>query len=403
MKKNHNKHIYKLVTFFFVIIIADAFLSGCITEKTETYQKKLTCEILNKSLELGTRFLINNQKPEGNFNYEYNWINKSMNLDDNEVRQAGVLWGVALIYNNNPNDTLLNVLKKGFNYFKNYSKESEDGRKWVTYPDDNIGKTGTVALLSLAIIDFLRSAENIDTEYQQELENNLDKYINFLLSIRLENYLFHETYYLNNGTGYGAPSPYFDGESLLALTKAAKYMDKDQLKPFILETANATYHYIVEPELHYKTDSAITKGFFQWGCMSYFELATSGWEQTYNYSDILIDLADWMIDVHDTLERTRNTGYAYEGIIHAYKIAIEKGDVNHTEKFSKVIDEGLYKITSWQVEGPIPNAYLQNHSTNDTLAIGGIMNHKEEPPLRIDVTQHQMHAVILARKYVYNC
>jgi len=29
------------------------------------------------------------------------------------------------------------------------------------------------------------------------------------------------------------------------------------------------------------------------------------------------------------------------------------------------------------------------------------MNHKEEPPLRIDVTQHQMHAVILARRYVY--
>ena len=403
MKKKHNKHIYNLVTFICFIIIADIFLSGCITEETEPYQKKLTCEILDESLELGTQFLINNQKPEGNFNYEYNWINKSMNPDDNEVRQAGVLWGVALIYNDNPNDTLFNVLKKGFNFFKNYSTESEDGRKWVTYPDDDMGKTGTVALLSLAIIDFLRSAENIDAEYREELENDLDKYLNFLISIRLENFLFHETYYLKNGTGYGPPSPYFDGESLLALTKAAKYMDKDELKPIILETANATYHYFVELELLYKNDSPITKGFFQWGCMSYFELATSGWEETENYSDILIDLANWMIDVHHTLKRTRNTGYAYEGIIHAYKIALEKGDEYHTEKFASVIDEGLFKLTSWQVEGPIPNAYLQNHSTTDKLAIGGIMNHKEEPPLRIDVTQHQMHAVILARKYVYDC
>jgi len=403
MKKNHNKRIYNFAIFICFILIADIFLSGCVTEEIEPYQKKLTCEILDESLELGTQFLINNQKPEGNFNYEYNWSNKSMSLDDNEVRQAGVLWGVALIYNENPSDTLFNVLKKGFSFFKNYSTESEDGRRWVIYPDDDMGNTGTVALLSLAIIDFLRSSGNIDAEYREELENDLDKYLNFLISVRLENFLFHETYYLKNGTGYGNPSPYFDGESLLALTKAAKYLDKDELKPIILETANATYHYIVEPELYYKTDSPITKGFFQWGCMSYFELATSDWEETENYSDILIDLADWMIDVHHTLKRTRNTGYAYEGIIHAYKIALDAGDEDHIEKFTSVIDEGLYKLTSWQVEGPIPNAYLHNHSTNDTLAIGGIMNHKEEPPLRIDVTQHQMHAVILARKYVYGC
>ena len=108
-----------------------------------------------------------------------------------------------------------------------------------------------------------------------------------------------------------------------------------------------------------------------------------------------------MIDVHKTLERTRNTAYAYEGIIHAYELARVTGDKNHTEKFASVIDEGLYKLTSWQVGGPIQNEYLQNHTTSDTLAIGGIMNHKEEPPLRIDVTQHQMHAVILARRYVY--
>jgi UDP-N-acetylmuramoyl-tripeptide--D-alanyl-D-alanine ligase len=219
----------------------------------------------------------------------------------------------------------------------------------------------------------------------------------------MDNNLFHESYYLNNGTGYGPPSPYFDGESLLALTKAAKYLNKDELIPIILKIANATYHASVENAIKINYDSPITKGFFQWGCMSYYEIATSGWEETEGYSDVLIDLADWMIDVHHTLERTRNTGYAYEGIIHAYKIALEKDDKKHIEKYESVIDEGLYKLTSWQVEGPIPNSFLQNHSTTDTLAIGGIMNHKEEPPLRIDVTQHQMHAVILARKYVYNC
>ena len=67
------------------------------------------------------------------------------------------------------------------------------------------------------------------------------------------------------------------------------------------------------------------------------------------------------------------------------------------------IDTGLYKLTGWQVGGPLQhgNSFLLKYPTNDPLAVGGIMNHRERPPLRIDVTQHQMHAVILALKYVY--
>jgi UDP-N-acetylmuramoyl-tripeptide--D-alanyl-D-alanine ligase len=363
----------------------------------------ITCNILNKSLELGTQFLLNNQKPEGNFNYEYDWVNQLMNTADSEVRQAGALWGIALIFNNNPTKRLHEAYEKGFQFFENYSIEN-NGSKWIDYPDiQRSGRTGTVALISLSIIDFLRSEYDIDQEFQDKLISDLDKYLKFLISLRLENGQFHQTYYINNGTGYGSPSPYFDGETLLALTKAAKYMNKNELIPLILETANSTYNTHVIEALLQDPDSSTTKGFFQWGCMSYFEIVTTNWKYSNKYSDNVIYLADWMIDVHRTLERTRNTAYAYEGIIHAYEIADIINDSYHIEKYFSVIDEGLYKLTSWQVGGPIPNSFLQNHTTSDIFALGGIMNHKEEPPLRIDVTQHQMHAVILAQKYVYNC
>jgi len=373
------------------------------TEKpsNEMCETKLTREILDESLELGTQFILNNQKPEGNFNYEYDWVNEQMNTDDSEVRQAGALWGLSLIYNDNPDETLMLALEEGFNFFKNCSMESDDGYKWIVYPNSLSGRTGTVALIALSIIDFLRSSEDTDMELKTELWADLDKYLDFLVSLRMENGQFYQSYDHETGVGYGGSSPYFDGESLLALTKAAKYLNKDELKPIILESANATYQNNVVNALEDDPDSSTTKGFFQWGCMAYYELATSDWQNTESYSDIVISLSDWMIDVHKTLERTRNTAYAYEGIIHAYELARITGDKNHTEKFASVIDEGLYKLTSWQVGGPIQNEYLQNHTTSDTLAIGGIMNHKEEPPLRIDVTQHQMHAVILARRYVY--
>ena len=45
-----------------------------------------------------------------------------------------------------------------------------------------------------------------------------------------------------------------------------------------------------------------------------------------SYGDTLLRLADWMIDEHGTLWRLRNTGYAYEGIIHAYALAKQRGD-----------------------------------------------------------------------------
>ena len=47
------------------------------------------------------------------------------------------------------------------------------------------------------------------------------------------------------------------------------------------------------------------------------------------------------------------------------------------------------------------NGFIHSRPTDDPPAIGGVQNHRRESPLRIDVTQHQMHAVILAHRYVY--
>ena len=49
---------------------------------------------------------------------------------------------------------------------------------------------------------------------------------------------------------------------------------------------------------------------------------------------------------------------------------------------------------------PTANDYLTDHSTDDPLAVGGIMNGKNDPVLRIDVTQHQMHVVVMALEYL---
>ncbi|HYQ18890.1 MAG TPA: hypothetical protein VEQ58_24105, partial [Polyangiaceae bacterium] len=198
----------------------------------------------------------------------------------------------------------------------------------------------------------------------------------------------------------GDPSPYSDGEALLALVKAAKYLDHRELLPVIMAGAAAGKKLNIDEARDNDADSDVTKGFYQWSTMAFFELATSDFPDTRIYGDTVLDLADWIIDTHHILSRTRNTGYAFEGITHAYALAKQRGDARQA-KFGCAIDIGLERLIGWQVGGPLPNRYTAGSDASDPRGLGGVQNAAFEPGLRVDVTQHQMHATQLARQYVY--
>jgi len=126
MKKQSKIIIVILLTCVLLSVILLLINNMNILQNNDTFtdentDKILNCEILDESLKLGTQFLMNNQRSGGNFNYEYDWINKNFNTEDNEVRQAGALWGIALIYNNNPDGELKESFKKGFEFFHNFN------------------------------------------------------------------------------------------------------------------------------------------------------------------------------------------------------------------------------------------------------------------------------------------
>ncbi len=361
----------------------------------------LTREIRDASLALGTRYLLNHQQPDGRFSYMYDWPARSFIAGDSQVRQAGVAWGLATIHQDRPDEEVAAALEKSLAFFEAHSRTTSRGDRYVAYPGgQGPGKLGTVALVALAHIDYLRRAEHLSKSATAGYRAHLSEYLSFLVSARAVGGRFHSSYSLRTGVPYGSPSPYFDGESLLALTKAAKYLGRGDLRPVVLAAAEAGYRLNVEDARRRDPDSKVTKGYYQWSSMAYFELATSGWPETEKYGARLIELADWMIDVHRTLERTRNTAYAYEGIVPAYRMAEIRGDTGHMKKLGCTLEQGLAKLTSWQVGSPIANEYISSQDP-DPLALGGVQNHRAEAPIRIDVVQHQMHAVILARRYYY--
>jgi len=365
--------------------------------------KRFSKDALDTSLTLGTKFLVANQRPLGNFNYEYDWKTKKLNPDDSQVRQAGALWGLSLLYHNSRDPAFVTPILKGMEFFAKNSLTSPAGGKYIVYPGDRQGSLGTVALVALAHVDFLRSAPPIPPEVRARLMGDAAGYLKQILAARRPDGLFSQSYTHEDGRPKGGPSSYYDGESLLALIKTAKYLPKvsplgDDLKAEVVRLGTAGHEANVVKALEKARDSDVTKGYYQWSSMSFYELATSGWPDTERFGGYLLDLADWMIDVHKTLYRTRNTGYAYEGIVSAFAWAQQRGD-RRAGKYLCTIERGLEKLTGWQVGHPFAEALKDGAA--DPLALGGVQNEAGAAPLRIDVAQHQMHAVILARRHVF--
>lgn len=372
---------------------------------------KVTKAELEKSIELGTHYMVTHSKPTGNFDYEYDWKAKHTSKDDSAPRQSGALWGLALLHQfagyDKASPELKNALKRGIAYFDVPSKTTASGARYPIYrgdgnvPTETKGGMGMAALVTLAIIDYVRSLPDSEANEKEKWTKRANEYVAFLAgSLRAEG-TWPSDYAYDDGTGIGEHSPYSDGETLLALAEAMKYLGRDDLRPVLERAAVAGHKSNVEDPLAAEPDSATTKGYYQWSSMAYYELATSPLgtsKPAAPYGDWLMALADWILDVHRVGDKPRNTGYAYEGITSAYAWAKAKSDPR-AEKFACAIHNGLANLMSWQVGHPRATTLAQG--LDDFKAIGGVQNHASEPGLRIDVVQHQMHATMLAEQYLF--
>jgi hypothetical protein len=380
----------------------------------EALKLQMNRELLEASYDKGAEFLVNWQLPAGNFHYMYDWLDGSWVEDDHQVRQAGSLWGIATCYRYKPTPALKAALDKGLKFwFDSTVVGPKEGTLMMAYRDDQWLHSGTVALVALAIVEYLATDAAMDEGYKKELNAKLDGYLAFLQYMQRENGLIADRYDVKAGKRRERSSPYYDGESLLAMTKAARQLDKKALVPTIENAARAMAEAYTVKAWSKHRDSADTKGFFQWGSMSFAEYYQAKWKDYELMGDVGLSLGWWMIHTHKTLSRKRNHAYAIEGIIANWTIAHLKGDLAGQTDLLYHLDRSLAKLSEWQIGGPLAskNKFLAEKNPTDKMAIGGVMN-AEKPSgadvkkdvshqLRIDVTQHQMHAVTLALEGVY--
>jgi hypothetical protein len=384
---------------------------------TKTYDTKgddgfrLNRDILSESLRLGCTNIALNQNEGGNFNYQYDFVKRELDPSDSAVRQAGALWGISLCYQNDPSNVQYQTaVENAIQFFMDHSVEGPtEGTETIRYPDQTAksSSTGVNALFGLGMIEYLRTihdSKSDNTDFTNKVRTSLGGIVRYLKGMHLPNKHFANTYYFASRTKSESSSAYYDGETMLCLIKAAKYIDGfADLIPLVEESAPfLAKAYSIDVWVD-NPDSDNTKGFYQWSSMFYTEYYQAGWSNAELYGDFVLVLGHWILYTHKVLRRPKNTGYAFEGIISAYEIAKSRNHEAAMKQFERDIDNGLYKLTTWQVGGPLSkeNKFLVDNPTSELIAIGGIMNARDQAPLRIDTTQHQMHALMMAMTSVY--
>ena len=378
------------------------------------FEPKLTTRILEQSMTMGCDNMVANMRPEGNFNYQYDFVKKVLDDDDMAVRQAGALWGLSMCWQYQPtNKAWQEAVETGIHFYSSHMADDDgDGFRYIAYPDDEDSESGANALFGLALIEYLRTVQDnkdsvtADDGQVTEAQDLLSSVIEFLKHMQMDDLHFSQGYRIDKKRKRKYSSPYYDGETMLCFIKAAKYIDgySHDLVPIIEEAAPVMAKaYTVDEWSEGEHDSDETKGFYQWSSMLFTEYYEARYRDYELFGDYVIMLGHWIIHTHEILGRQKNTGYAYEGIISAYTIAKDRNHKEALTDFAYTIDRGLYRLTQWQVGGPLAqeNSFLEKNPTDERIAVGGIMNGRTDPTIRIDTTQHQMHSVMLAAALVY--
>lgn len=333
-----------------------SYLEDLEFQTTFVSHEKLTQSLLEESLRLGCDYMAANQKEKGNFNYQYDFVKRTMDPGDMPVRQAGALWGMTLCFQSLPENPVYRAaVERGIAYFQDRMRDGPvPGSRMIHYPGFDESQSGVNALYGLSLIDYIRTMRDNELDQSleekgrlEELHEQLGTTIEFLKYMQNDDLHFSEYYEFTEEEKSRDSSPYYDGETLLCLVKAAKYMDgySDALVPLLEEAAPVVAKsYTLDAWRDDTHDSARTKGFYQWSSMAFTEYYFAEWENYEYFGDLVLVLAHWIVHTHDILDRQLNTGYAFEGIISAFRIAQERGHNDALTDLEYTIDEGLYKL-----------------------------------------------------------
>lgn len=400
-----------LLTIFFLAALATQAADTILQELTPYTNPKIwdtetflpiTRAQLRQSLDAARQYYLAQQRPDGNFTYAMDIATGDVSNDDNQVRQAGAIWGLVCLHKAFPTDETRKAIVRALDFVSRNTRQLDSGETVFAYPGDDSVKTGTIALLCLAIMDFQDDPALTD-DLRQHYKRLLFSYFIFLRTMEMDDGSWARTYSLS--LNYREPdfSPYYDGESLLAYTVAAHRLKR----PDLLRRLNAALPKLIrrytidawKPE----GDDDLTKGFYQWGSMAFAQYCDAGWpEHASLVTAASAALAWWQIRENQLESRKGNTAYAVEGLAAAYHIAVLAKQSDLAQALDGLMRRLITRLTVCQFQGPLMqhNVRFRELKSPAKAAAGGITDHRNATIVRIDIVQHQVHAILLMLQYL---
>ncbi len=373
--------------------------------ETAVQRPVITRSNLIQAIEMARAYYLNHQNPDGNFIYALDIANGETIKKDNQVRQAGAIWGLSCLNRDRFNEPTRRAVLLGINFFSSNIKTIPSGERVFVYPDMDYIETGAVALLSLSVIEFLRGqGKYLDEKTRQTYIDLLNTHITFLRGLEMQDGSWARCTELIGGTKDTKPSPYFDGETLLAYCKAARYLNRKDLLEridYALPKLAKKYTY---GEWKTNIESDLTKGFAQWGSMAAAEYVEAGFEKNRGIAaDMSYALSKWLINVNQIEFKTGNTAYAVEGLMGSYRVAKVLGDEVAQKFFKDISLRIMSNLMTWQYKGPFMkfNSNLATLENPAKGADGGITFARNSTLVRIDVEQHQLHAMLMMLEHLF--
>jgi hypothetical protein len=339
-----------------------------------TQATSLTTNNLRRIINEGAYWFVANQKPAGDFVYEYDFVQGKETSQNNIVRQVGGLYGLAQTYRRFPEPKFLDTTTNAILYFQSISSAQEiDGRtiRFIEEPGQSI-KNNASALFVLSLSELILTNQILRGTFEKQAR----EYGNFLVSSQRPDGLFWYSYDPVTKT-FLEESDYNNGESFFALARMA-LITQD---PVYLDAARRAFdgtrnRYGVVPNTQA----------YHW-----FALAFEDWYEVSKDPAVVALLGEqtdrvlkWpsMVALEDYFEKGEpsryNYGYIGEGVAAAARLMAKTGD----ERAQKYKD-ALRNIADFIIK----NRRVDNLS-------GAFCADASCETVRIDMQHHNLSAIL---------
>lgn len=370
MKNNKTETILISIFCIFCIIFFlwqehTPVFKGLNTNVSEQKKHSITESQIKQAIDLGAEWFLNNQNDSFIY-YQYNTEKKEHSSNNQRLREMGSLWSISQYAHFSDNKDYFQLAKKGFSFFEDeFIEDEKNNFLYINITPKKI-KLGYSAFAILTLLDI----DHPKKDYY------LEKLAKSIIFQQNETGEFKTFFYIDRDTGVD----YYPGEALLAImslyekTRDQKYLD----------VAKKAFPYYVNYWRNNKNTA-----FIPWQSRANYKLYQAIKDEL--VADFIFEMNDYMLAKHMPQQVCQNfqfdrgitTAVFMEGVIQAYKLALDVDNKEKKDCYENFIKESTEFILS-----------LQEKSTNFGIEAKGGFKSKTSKTMRVDRNQHAIMALM---------